>query len=171
MGNNKGIFEIYIETTFKGILAKIIYQKGLLFIEIQGMKVKFNLRNINDIISWVENEFDIQINKDKINELINEAKEKMPKTINDIIDMMAGLDLLFINKVEFIENISKGFVSSIINKMMVITLNNGLSLSFNYGDKIENIVVKDKNEIIVSAKVDEAPVHTENYQPDIVKNN
>jgi len=164
IGNNDGTFEIYIETEYKGINIKLIYQNGSLYIDIQGMRVQIQLNNINDLISLVEEEFDINIDEQKIEESVDKFKNSLPSTIEEIVGKMEIIDLSFINRIIFEDNIAKTFTSVLNNKTMIIELVNGMTLSFGYGEKIKDVVVQ-SDKIELTAQIDNVPKHTENYNP------
>ena len=59
IGMNNQAFEIYLETNLKGVNVQVIYTNGSIYLNIQGMKIKFELSNINELLIWVEQEFEL----------------------------------------------------------------------------------------------------------------
>ena len=69
-------YEMYISTTFKGVKVDIYLFDGTLYIDAAGMKIYAKLSEYADIITWLNDQFDLNIDLEAI-------KEKAGTSIED----------------------------------------------------------------------------------------
>ncbi len=119
--------EAYISTVFNGLNIQIVFREQTIFANIQGLKVKFALSDINSLIEWINSEFGTTI-KDITIPNLNDI------TINDI-NLSALLDTkLDLSAITSISRTENG-----IN--IALARENNISLTITNG-KFSEIILK-----------------------------
>ncbi len=66
MGNEPTDITAYIKTTFKGLDVNVYYVNNCFYLDVIGLKLKLQFNSIPELVDWVNNKFNTNINVDKL---------------------------------------------------------------------------------------------------------
>ena len=140
----EGNVEAYLTTTFKGVPIDIRYKYDTFYLDIVGLKVYLEFSSINDLIAWINEEFDTNITfTTDILDDIKEEFKNLDKTlksfdIENVMKNLSSVDLSFINYVKYTQNMAE------------VLLDNDYKLNISYGESVDSVQLVIKEKLLVS---------------------
>ena len=104
------VLNAYIKTNFKGLDVSVYLFDGIFYIDIVGMKIKVEYNEFQDIIDWLNKEFDLGLNIN-IEEIENSLKSNsfdIELSVESIADIVNGIDFSFLEDVIINKNSIEG---------------------------------------------------------------
>lgn len=109
----------YIETEFKGLKINIYFDGEEFYFNIVGLKFKVGFNDVESIIDWLNETFDLNI-----------SKETLKKELDKIIDKIMNMKLDFIQSLETVDN------------FMRVIFKNGTQIDVTFDDYVRLVYFK-----------------------------
>ncbi|MBR2909568.1 MAG: InlB B-repeat-containing protein [Clostridia bacterium] len=113
--NNK--LSAYIQTNFKGLDVNVYLIDGVFYFDIVGMKFQIKYKEFNDIVAWLNSEFNLGLNIDfneieqAIINLMNDPSIDLNFDLSQISSLIKDTDFSFLDNVIFGENSLEGSIA------------------------------------------------------------
>lgn len=129
----------YLNASFNGVTLNVYYKDSVFYVDLGGvnnnadnrLQIKAQFDELNDVVAYIEKTANVKINID-----FNKIRDALAGAVNievdssNILDSLFGLDLGFIEKVDFNENSMEAYFK------------NNLSIFVAYREKVSRVVFK-----------------------------